>query len=228
MLCDKREHFNKNHDWDECFKEEHQWDHEGKDEEDHEDCCKKEHHSLDCSNKDHDGDCDDKKECSKGENCVCHKVREIAEAQHKVKKDDSCDTSCDQSIKKLLETRKPSGLDTVPFKLLCGCEKDCGRSFAGKGVVKIDGCLFEIDSPYFRVKKFVKDCNCCAILELLCPIHCNCCPGIKGFLRTGACFEADLSKFAGITCFPAVKTETRQDSKTFIKCIKKIKKDSVK
>ncbi|MBT2637979.1 CotY/CotZ family spore coat protein, partial [Bacillus sp. ISL-39] len=136
--------------------------------------------------------------------CVCDKVKEINKAQKKVAgKKHGCDTSCERSIKELLNHCKHSEHDTIPFKLLCGCIGEC-ETFVGTGVVNINGCFFDIRSSFFRVVDFVKGSDCCAILELLCPERCEGNHGISGFVRTGACFEVDLNDFTGITCFPPV------------------------
>jgi hypothetical protein len=163
------------------------WDH------DFHDCgCEKDHHHEKHSH-----------------NCVCKKVRDINEAQHKVsKRKNGCDVSCERSIQELLQQGKHPNFDTIPFKLLCGCSKGDCETFVGTGVVKIDGCFYDIKSTFFRVVDFVKGSSCCAILELLCPERCEGKHhGIEGFIRTGACFEVDLKDFVGITCFPPVKAK---------------------
>ncbi len=142
-------------------------------------------------------------------NCICKKVKDINDAQHKVKqKKDGCDVSCERSIKELLNQCKQSKYDTIPFKLLCGCSKGDCETFVGTGVVNINGCFYDIKSTFFRVVDFVHSSSCCAILELLCPERCEGKHhGIEGFVRTGACFEVDLKDFVGITCFPPVKAK---------------------
>ncbi|WP_423410738.1 CotY/CotZ family spore coat protein [Heyndrickxia sp. MSNUG] len=136
------------------------------------------------------------------------------DAQHEVeRKKHGCDVSCDRSIKELLNQCKHSGLDTIPFKLLCGCKGDC-ETFVGTGVIKMDGCFFDIRSTFFRVVDFVKGSDCCAILELLCPERCEGKHhGIEGFIRTGACLEVDLKDFTGITCFPPVNAKKMDPKK---------------
>ena len=160
--------------------------------------------------------------CNKGhhdekhsDKCICKKVRDINEAQQKVnQRKHGCDVSCDRSIKELLNQCKQSKFDTIPFKLLCGCSKGDCETFVGTGVVKIDGCFFDIKSTFFRVVDFVKGSDCCAILELLCPERCEGKHhGIEGFTRTGACFEVDLKDFVGITCFPPVKAKKMDPKK---------------
>jgi len=109
---------------------------------------------------------------------------------------------------------KQSNFDTIPFKLLCGCSKGDSETFVGTGVVKIDGCFYDIKSTFFRVVDFTKGSKCCAILELLCPERCKGKHhGIEGFVRTGACFEVDLKDFVGITCFPPVKAKKMDPKK---------------
>jgi hypothetical protein len=156
-------------------------------------------------------DWEDKNHDDRG--CVCDKVRAINEAQHKVsRKKHGCDSSCESSIKELLNHCKHTNLDTIPFKLLCGCAGKC-ETFVGTGVVNINGCFFDIRSSFFRVVDFVKGSDCCAILELLCPERCEVTKGIKGFVRTGACFEVDLNEFTGITCFPPVAAKKMDPQK---------------
>jgi hypothetical protein len=169
----------------------------------------KDFHDCGCK-KDRDNDDNEKHSRS----CVCKKVRDINDAQHEVdRKKHGCDVSCDRSIKELLNQSKHSDFDTIPFKLLCGCKGDC-ETFVGTGVVKMNGCFYDIQSSFFRVVDFVKGSECCAILELLCPERCegkhN---GIEGFIRTGACFEVDLKDFTGITCFPPVKAKKMDHKK---------------
>lgn len=165
---------------------------------------------------------DDDCGCQKGhhddkhsDHCVCKKVRDINDAQHKVKhKKDGCDVSCERSIRELLNQCKQSNYDTIPFKLLCGCSKGDCETFVGTGVVKINGCFYDIKSSFFRVVDFTKGSKCCAILELLCPERCEGKQhGIEGFVRTGACFEVDLKDFVGITCFPPVKAKKMDPKK---------------
>jgi hypothetical protein len=191
------------------------------------DCgCKKErdhHHDHGCGrqkdkghHRDHDCGCEKDKHDKGFHTCVCSKVQAINDAQHEVnRKKHGCDVSCERSIKELLNQCKNSDFDTIPFKLLCGCKGDC-ETFVGTGVIKMDGCFYDIRSSFFRVVDFVKGSECCAILELLCPERCegkhN---GIEGFIRTGACFEVDLKDFTGITCFPPVKAK-KMDHKKFL------------
>lgn len=165
---------------------------------------------------------DDDCGCQKGHHddkhshhCVCKKVRDINDAQHKAKqKKDGCDVSCERSIRELLNQCKQSNYDTIPFKLLCGCSKGDCETFVGTGVVKINGCFYDIKSTFFRVVDFTKGSKCCAILELLCPERCEGKQhGIEGFVRTGACFEVDLKDFVGITCFPPVKAKKMDPKK---------------
>lgn len=152
----------------------------------------------------------------KDSNCVCERVREINAAQNEVSPvaDNCCDVSCAQSLRDLLSpaTQGPVN-DTIPFMLTCACENAFAGllPYFGWGVLNDDECVNPIFSPFFRVKKFTDNGDCCAVLELLIPDICleGEFPfiGFEGFFRTGACFEVDLSKFAGITCFPPVAAE---------------------
>ncbi|MEH7885400.1 CotY/CotZ family spore coat protein, partial [Bacillus sp. JJ1609] len=195
--CDKHNDRDKHRDWD---KHNDRDKHRDRDKDFHDCGCKK------------DRDNDDNEKHSRS--CVCKKVRDINDAQHEVdRKKHGCDVSCDRSIKELLNQCKDSDFDTIPFKLLCGCNGDC-ETFVGTGVIKMDGCFFDIRSTFFRVVDFVRGSDCCAILELLCPDRCegkhN---GIEGFIRTGACLEVDLNDFTGITCFPPVRAEKMDHKK---------------
>jgi hypothetical protein len=214
---DKRINRNKHKDWDkhdDCDSHHDRDKHHNRDmhrdwDKDFHDCgCKK------------DRDDDDFKH---SHSCVCKKVRDINDAQHKVtRKKQGCDVSCERSIKELLDQCKQSDFDTIPFKLLCGCSKGDCETFVGTGVVKINGCFFDIKSTFFRVADFVKGSDCCAILELLCPERCEeKHHGIEGFIRTGACFEIDLKDFVGITCFPPVKAKKMDSQKLLCSSSKK-------
>jgi hypothetical protein len=197
---EKRKHKDKHKDWD----DHKDWGH-GKDRDEHKD---RDHDFHDCGcKKNHDD--------IHSQSCVCKKVRDINDAQHEVtRKKHGCDVSCDRSIKELLNQCKQSNFDTIPFKLLCGCSKGDCETFVGTGVVKINGCFYDIKSTFFRVVDFTKGSKCCAILELLCPERCEGKHhGIEGFVRTGACFEVDLKDFVGITCFPPVKAKKMDPKK---------------
>jgi hypothetical protein len=197
---EKRKHKDKHKDWD----DHKDWGH-GKDRDEHKD---RDHDFHDCGcKKNHDD--------NHSQSCVCKKVRDINDAQHEVtRKKHGCDVSCDRSIKELLNQCKQSNFDTIPFKLLCGCSKGDCETFVGTGVVKINGCFYDIKSTFFRVVDFTKGSKCCAILELLCPERCEGKHhGIEGFVRTGACFEVDLKDFVGITCFPPVKAKKMDPKK---------------
>lgn len=154
----------------------------------------------------------------KKDNCVCEKVRRIAAAQDEVNNDCCESGSCEQSIRDLVSPTGGNGADTIPFMLLCGCE----NTFAGLlpyfawGVFDFsDGCSGPIPSPFFRVKKFRDDRECCAILELLVPSLCDTSPSLlrfENFFRTGVCVEVDLSCFTGITCFRPSNAPTASDN----------------
>ncbi|MEQ6377871.1 CotY/CotZ family spore coat protein [Bacillaceae bacterium S4-13-58] len=157
--------------------------------------------------------------CShKGSNCVCERVREINAAQNEVAPvaDNCCDVSCERSIRDMLVSPQASGpvADTVPFMLTCACDNAFAGllPYFGWGVLNDNGCAHPFFSPFFRVKKFTDNGDCCAVLELLIPDICEegeaPFSGFDNFIRTGACFEVDLSNFAGITCFPPVAAET--------------------
>lgn len=204
------------------------WDHEESDDwnfQKPKDCnrCEKHHiesdDSKDKKHKDfkqydsHESDDWDSKRFEVNKSCVCEKVRAINEAQHKVaRKKLGCDVSCERSIKELLNNCEDSKLDTIPFKLICGCAGEC-ETFVGTGVININGCFFDIRSSFFRVVDFIRGSDCCAILELLCPERCEENSGIKGFVKTGACFEVDLNDFTGITCFPPVAAKKMDPTK---------------
>lgn len=145
------------------------------------------------------------------EQCICKKVRAIAKAQDEAVADHCCEVSCENSLRQLVSPSVAPSADTVPFMLSGGAK----TTFSGLlpyfawGIVKSNEggsiCQTPFVSPFFRVKK-VKD-DCCAVLELLCPIFCDE-PGnegvIESFTRTGACVTVDLHDFTDITCFHPV------------------------
>ncbi|PLR98824.1 CotY/CotZ family spore coat protein [Bacillus sp. T33-2] len=152
----------------------------------------------------------------KKEDCVCETVREIANNQAIVEglaNNDCCDVSCGRSLEALVSPATQNNMfDTVPFMLF---EKGAAIPglipFFGWGVSRgrSNGtvCSTPFTSPFFRVKKFVDGSDCCAVLELLCPVFCDDndienVGAIETFTRTGACFEVDLRDFKAITCFP--------------------------
>lgn len=109
------------------------------------------------------------------DHCVTDVVRDIVKAQHRVAEalEDTCATSCEQSIEDLLSPARErpgrSRHNTIPFMLFC--DQGC-KPFVGSGVIKSDGRFFNcIESPIFRVKKFVRGSNSCAIIELLEPVR---------------------------------------------------------
>lgn len=139
--------------------------------------------------------------------CVCDVLKEIAGVQDDIK-NESCKTSCDQSINDLLGANDTgSGLDTVPVMLYCSAT--CAP-FKGYGANHRD-ISQKMSSYYFRVKKVTKDC--CAVLELLVnkdeldsstdqvdPFSQK-----TGHLRaTGICITVDAKCFCHITCLPAI------------------------
>ncbi|WP_066173978.1 CotY/CotZ family spore coat protein [Bacillus marinisedimentorum] len=161
--------------------------------------------------------------CSKGENCVCDKLREIASVQDSLL-DDCCDVSCDRSIRDLLGTSPVSDFNTVPFILFC--KGDC-KPFEGFGVKRerSGGNTFLncFQGFVFRVKSV--DDDCCAVIELLetstaapsasegskCNSSdpCDEFPGnsIRSLEATGVCLTVDLNCFCGISCLPAVNID---------------------
>src|SRR5699024_732070 len=146
-------------------------------------------------------DCDD---------CVCSVVKNIVNVQDEAV--DDCSLSCETSIQQLknggnnMDTRNT----TIPFMLYCGgaCEP-----FIGNGVFQAPkgnrGTFFGcVETPVFRAKRFVKDSDCCVVLELLLPVNeyceakqpesrntvCSFFPGddpITDFQATGICLTVD-------------------------------------
>ncbi|CDQ41058.1 MULTISPECIES: CotY/CotZ family spore coat protein [Virgibacillus] len=169
-----------------------------------------------------------KKTCSKGcsskkqrKDCICDIVRRIIDAQHEVRNDCHCDSSCHTSIEQLRGKKHGPRHTTIPFMLYdkCSCEP-----FIGSGVSKTCSCHrhgFEcIESPIFRAKHFAKGSKCCVNLELLLPIsdgyetstgHCShACAffpddtRVTDFQATGVCITVDLSHFFAITCLDPI------------------------
>ena len=168
------------------------------------------------------------------DHCVADIVRSIVAAQREVAEaeEDTCRTSCRQSIRDLLSptTEEPvSRPTTVPFLLYCkgNCEP-----FVGSGVIRrrenrhrVFDC---VESPVFRAKGFVGRGNCVQ-LELLLPVSskrqsnlehspdnldhhhdsdsiCGLFHGrpVRGFRASGVCITVDLDCFCGISCLDAI------------------------
>lgn len=157
--------------------------------------------------------------------CVCSVVKNIVNVQDEA--DDDCSLSCGTFIQQLkgggneTDTRHT----TIPFMLYCGgaCEP-----FIGNGVFQAPkgkrGTFFGcVETPVFRAKRFVKDSDCCVILELLLPVNeyceskqppidthnkvCSFFPGddpVTDFQATGICLTVDLEKFIAITCLDPI------------------------
>ena len=141
--------------------------------------------------------------------CVIDVISEIVKAQKDVV-DNTCSTSCEQSINDLLgETDNGSGLDTVPVILY---NKD-GKPFKGFGADrKYEDKIGPIVASFiFRPKRIDKDG--CAVLELLIAHDQPCGYGdlkdptdqkTKNLKATGICITVDLHCFCHITCLPAI------------------------
>ena len=157
------------------------------------------------------------------EGCVGEVLEAILHAQEKAKKQHECQHSCKESISDLLEEKKRSQKNTIPFLLFCG---DC-EPFKASGV-KV------IQKHHTKEKKFacissfifkIKDLNDgCAVLELLTfkpekSCHSDhkenqkspctpCCQidhkDVDDLIGTGICITVDLSCFCAISCLPAV------------------------
>ena len=162
-------------------------------------------------------DCDD---------CVCNVVKNIVNVQDEAA--DDCSLSCGTFFQQL----KSGGNEmnnrhtTIPFMLYCdgACEPFIGNGVfqapKGRNRETFFGC---VETPIFRAKRFVKDSNCCVILELLLPVNeyceakqpptesrntvCSFFPGddpITDFQATGICLTVDLEKFIAITCLDPI------------------------
>ena len=155
--------------------------------------------------------------------CVGDVLEAILHAQEKAEKQNDCHHSCNESISDLLEEKKRSKKNTIPFLLFCG---DC-EPFKGSGV-KV------VKNQHTKKKKFacissfifkIKDLNNgCAVLELLTfkpNKSCNsdhkenqknpctpCCQidfkDVDDLAGTGICITVDLACFCAISCLPAV------------------------
>lgn len=156
----------------------------------------------------------------KNDNCICKRVKNIADQQQEAI-NDCCDVSCETSLDQLVNpTTATNNFNTVPFMLLTESSNTLSGlvPYFAWGVNKeqqttvpaVNGnpfCSTPFVSPFFRVKKMVGEC--CAVLELLCPVFCDDINTgvIETFTRTGACVEVDLRDFTGLTCFPPVNAE---------------------
>lgn len=166
--------------------------------------------------------------------CVCDVVKRIATAQDE-QEDNSCSTSCNQSIQQLRGVGNAFGgprNNTIPFILYCHGSCD---PFIGSGVFQAPkgkkGSFFgSVETPVFRVKKFAGNGDCCAKLELLLPVTKKCgvyMPQINktdtisaffpeddpvcDFQATGICLTVDLSDFIGITCLDPIRPLASED-----------------
>ncbi|MEF2291318.1 CotY/CotZ family spore coat protein [Virgibacillus dokdonensis] len=155
------------------------------------------------------------------EHCVCDIVQSIVHAQDKVNKD-TCDTSCYASIQQLNHKNSFNRHTTIPFLLYCrsSCKPFIGKGFMTKHHNHCSEKSFkEIESPFFRAKKFLRGSKCCVRLELLLPIkdkkfsqsfdkrsycddHID--KKITDFIATGVCLTVDLNQFIGITCLDPI------------------------
>ena len=187
---EKRFPIDKNKEKDKDDSKKHDW-------EEHKD---KKHH--------HDKDHDDKV-------CVEEVLEAILKAQKKVEDDHKECSSCEDSIKELLEEHKKTKKNTIPFILYCGCEP-----FKATGVTTYPGGPKDkkfacITSFIFKIKDLKGQC---AELELLTfkpkkddhkksdsPCDQIDHEKVEDLVRTGICINVDLSCFCGVTCLPAVR-----------------------
>lgn len=114
------------------------------------------------------------------EECVKDVVRRIIKAQRRAveAEEDTCLTSCDQSIGELIspfeENRRRLRHNTIPFILYC---KHTCKPFIGSGVRRErhgrDGRHVFVceESPIFRVKNFMGSNEDCVRLEILLPVE---------------------------------------------------------
>ncbi|HYK71675.1 MAG TPA: CotY/CotZ family spore coat protein [Pseudoneobacillus sp.] len=163
-------------------------------------------------------------QCDEDENCIKNTLEKILHAQRKHNNEHThCETSCEQSIIKLLNPSCISKKNTVPFILYCDCEP-----FKVEGVTTFfDHCtnsekFYCFTTFIFRIKDLKGDC---AKLELLkfdsyekcvssnnsCSERCICspccqlhCKEVDDLIPTGVCVKLDISCFCGIQCLPAV------------------------
>ncbi|WP_035532238.1 CotY/CotZ family spore coat protein [Halobacillus kuroshimensis] len=168
-------------------------------------------YGYDHKHKDH---CGKSKKVKHYKNCVEDVLEAIVYAQDRVE-DDSCHTSCQQSIDSLLGDHKVKK-NTVPVILYCGCDP-----FKGTGVTTYS-ChakkeTFKCVHTYLFKVKDVHDG--CAVLELLVfksdwkddskQKHSACSQidgkAVRDLAGTGICITVDLSCFCAVTCLPAVR-----------------------
>ena len=147
--------------------------------------------------------------------CVEEVLEAILKAQKKVEDDHKECSSCEDSIKELLEEHKKPKKNTIPFILYCGCEP-----FKATGVTTYPGGPKDkkfacITSFIFKIKDLKGQC---AELELLTfkpkkddhkksdsPCDQIDHEKVEDLVRTGICINVDLSCFCGVTCLPAVR-----------------------
>lgn len=115
--------------------------------------------------------------CNHIENdCVCDVVRRIVVAQNKVAPDsECCNTSCEDSIEKLLSPNSTTSPQPTTIPIMLYCTSTCDP-FVGKGIKKSyadcnNGYFFPVESYVFRAKDFVEGSYCCAVLEILSPYY---------------------------------------------------------
>jgi spore coat protein Z len=150
--------------------------------------------------------------------CVREVLAAINKAQKKAKHEESCKTSCGESIKELMGESKKPKKNSIPFIVYTeeGVPfKATGVTTLSHGKVKKFAC---IDSFIFRIKDLDGKC---AVLELLTfkpkcskdpfkkSICSPCgqidCENVKDLIKTGICINVDLSCFCAVTCLPAVR-----------------------
>lgn len=159
--------------------------------------------------------------CKHSENCVQDILEAILKAQRKAKEEDSCHTSCENSINDLLGKKRKVKKNTIPFILYCGCEPYKGTGVATYSCPSNKSKKFKcIQSFIFRIKKIN---GSCAVLELLafkcdlkytakpngeCGLVDPCCQidnkYVKDLQKTGVCINVDLSCICSVTCLPAI------------------------
>lgn len=160
------------------------------------------------------------------DNCVWETIKQIIEAQDKVSNNRNF-TACDYSVYQLPSHCSGNQFDplytTIPFILYC---KESCEPFIGSGVFQAPiggrkrGEFFGgVETPVFRVNRFIKGTNHCVELELLLPVtdhyefpkstidtYSTVCPFFSAddpvidFFATNICLNVDLSRFFAITC----------------------------